>query len=115
MSKTKNIVIDDLNTLRDNLISDIPIEVLYKYLLKDYRRQQHRNQQLDNQIESLLKRNNYLEKEFSNIESRLAKMTEKQLRYSDEFKELHQAISCRNNTIEQLRSEIVRLRNNRDN
>lgn len=114
MSKTKNIVIDDLNTLGDNLVSDIPLEVLYKYLLKDYRREQQRNQQLEDQIESLLKRNNYLEKEFSNIESGLTKMTEKQLRYSDEFKELHQAISCRNNTIEQLRNENARLRKNLD-
>lgn len=87
MSKTKNIVIDDLNTLGDNLVSDIPIEVLYKYLLKDYRREQQRNQQLESQ---------------------------KQLRDSDKFKELHRAISSRNNTIEQLRNEIARLRKNLD-
>lgn len=110
MSKIKDVVIDDLNKVGGNLISDIPIEVLYKYLLKDYRREQQRNQQLDNQITSLIKRNNYLENEFGNIESRLKKMTEKQLRYSDEFKELHQAISCRNNTIELLRNENEKLK-----
>lgn len=113
MSETKNAVIDDLNAMNDNLIPDIPIEVLYKYLLKDYRRQKQRNVQLEEQNESLLKRNSYLETEYGTMKNRLTKLTEKQFEYSKEFKELHQAISCRNNTISQLRTENAGLKDER--
>lgn len=114
MSQIKNLVINDLNTLEDNLAPDIPIEVLFKYLLKDYHREQQRTLQLESQIRSLLKRNAYLEQEFGKVKSRLLKVTEKQNDYSKEFSELNQAIAGRNNTIGQLKKENDQLKNDLD-
>ena len=40
--------------------------------------------------------------------------SEKQIDYSQEISRLHQAVSCRNKTIEQLRTENARLKNELD-
>lgn len=101
----------------DNLALDIPIETLFKYLLKDYHREQQRTLYLEGQIRSLLKRNTYLEQEIGKVKQQLLKKierSEKQIDYSQEISRLHQAVSCRNNTIEQLRNENVRLKNELD-
>lgn len=95
----------------NNLALDIPIEVLFKYLLKDYHREQQRTLYLESQIRSLLKRNAYLEQEFGKMKSRLLKAKERPADYSKEFSELNQAIFSRNNVIEQLRNENARLKN----
>ena len=100
--------------MEDNLALDIPTECLFKYLLKDYRREQQRTLQLEIQIRSLLKRNAYLEQEFGKVKSRLLKVTEKQNDYSKEFSELNQAIASRNNTIGQLKKENALLKNDLD-
>lgn len=99
----------------DNLALDIPIEILFKYLLKDYHREQQRTMYLEGQIRSLLKRNTYLEQETGKVKQQLLKKierNEKQIDYSQEISRLHQAVSCRNNTIEQLRNENARLKMN---
>lgn len=99
----------------DNLALDIPIETLFKYLLKDYHREQQRTMYLEGQIRSLLKRNTYLEQETGKVKQQLLKKierNEKQIDYSQEISRLHQAVSCRNNTIEQLRNENARLKMN---
>ena len=44
----------------------------------------------------------------------LQEKSEKQIDYSQEISRLHQAVSCRNNTIEQLRNENARLKNELD-
>ena len=101
----------------DNLALDIPIETLFKYLLKDYHREQQRTIYLEGQIRSLLKRNTYLEQETGKVKQQLLKKierNEKQIDYSQEISRLHQAVSCRNNTIEQLRNENARLKNELD-
>lgn len=101
----------------DNLALDIPIETLFKYLLKDYHREQQRTLYLEGQIRSLLKRNTYLEQEIGKVKQQLLKKierSEKQIDYTQEISRLHQAVSCRNNTIEQLRNENVRLKNELD-
>lgn len=101
----------------DNLALDIPIEILFKYLLKDYHREQQRTMYLEGQIRSLLKRNIYLEQETGKVKQQLLKKierNEKQIDYSQEISRLHQAVSCRNNTIEQLRNENARLKNELD-
>ena len=101
----------------DNLSLDIPIETLFKYLLKDYHREQQRTMYLEGQIRSLLKRNTYLEQETGKVKQQLLKKierNEKQIDYSQEISRLHQAVSCRNNTIEQLRNENARLKNELD-
>ena len=95
----------------DNLALDIPIETLFKYLLKDYHREQQRTLYLEGQIKSVLKRNAYLEQEIGKVKQQLLK---KQIDYSQEISRLHQAVSCRNNTIEQLRNENARLKNELD-
>lgn len=77
----------------ENLTPYIPIGTLFKYLLKDYRRERQRTIHMEAQVRSLLKRNAYLEQEISR---------------------LHQVVSCRNNTIEQLRNENARLKNELD-
>ena len=63
----------------ENLTPYIPIGTLFKYLLKDYRRERQRTIHMEAQISRL-----------------------------------HQAVSCRNNTIEQLRNENARLKNELD-
>lgn len=101
----------------DNLALDIPIEILFKYLLKDYHREQQRTMYLEGQIRSLLKRNTYLEQETGKVKQQLLKKierNEKQIDCSQEISRLHQAVSCRNNTIEQLRNENARLKNELD-
>lgn len=101
----------------DNLSLDIPIETLFKYLLKDYHREQQRTLHLEGQIKSVLKRNAYLEQEIGKVKQRLLKKierSEKQIDYTQEISQLHQAVSCRNNTIEQLRNENARLKNELD-
>ena len=101
----------------DNLALDIPIEILFKYLLKDYHREQQRTLYLERQIKSVLKRNAYLEQEIGKVKQQLLKKierSEKQIDYSQEISRLHQAVSCRNNTIEQLRNENARLKNELD-
>ena len=101
----------------DNLALDIPIETLFKYLLKDYHREQQRTMYLEGLIRSLLKRNTYLEQETGKVKQQLLKKierNEKQIDYSQEISRLHQAVSCRNNTIEQLRNENARLKNEFD-
>jgi predicted RNase H-like nuclease (RuvC/YqgF family) len=100
----------------DNLALDIPIETLFKYLLKDYHRERQRTLYLEGQIKSVLKRNAYLEQEIGKVKQQLLKKierSEKQIDYSQEIR-LHQAVSCRNNTIEQLRNENARLKNELD-
>ena len=100
----------------DNLALDIPIEILFKYLLKDYHREQQRTLYLEGQIRSVLKRNAYLEQEIGKVKLRLLKKierSEKQIDYTQEISRLHQAVSCRN-TIEQLRNENARLKNELD-
>lgn len=101
----------------DNLALDIPIEILFKYLLKDYHREQQRTLYLEGQIRSLLKRNTYLEQETGKVKQQLLKKierSEKQIDYTQEISRLHQAVSCRNNTIEQLKNENARLKNELD-
>lgn len=101
----------------NNLALDIPIETLFKYLLKDYRRERQRTIHMEAQVRSLLKRNAYLEQEIGKVKQRLLKKvekSEKQIDYSQEISRLHQAVSCRNNTIEQLRNENARLKNELD-
>lgn len=101
----------------DNLALDIPIETLFKYLLKDYHREQQRTMYLEGQIRSLLKRNTYLEQETGKVKQQLLKKierNEKQIDYPQEISRLHQVVSCRNNTIEQLRNENARLKNELD-
>ena len=41
----------------ENLTPYIPIETLFKYLLKDYRRERQRTIHMEAQVRSLLKRN----------------------------------------------------------
>ena len=94
----------------ENLTPYIPIGTLFKYLLKDYRRERQRTIHMEAQVRSLLKRNAYLEQEIGKVKQRLLKKvekSEKQIDYSQE-------ISCRNNTIEQLRNENARLKNELD-
>lgn len=101
----------------DNLALDIPIEILFKYLLKDYHREQQRTLYLEGQIRSLLKRNTYLEQETGKVKQQLLKKierSEKQIDYTQEISQLHQAVSCRNNTIEQLKNENAQLKNELD-
>ena len=101
----------------DNLAPYIPIGTLFKYLLKDYHREQQRTIYLESQIRSLLKRNTYLEQEIGKVKQRLLKKIErsgKQIDYSQEISRLHQVISCRNNTIRQLSQENARLKNELD-
>lgn len=103
--------------IEDNLTLDIPIETLFKYLLKDYHRERQRTLYLEGQIRSLLKRNAYLEQEVGKVKLQLLKKIErsdKQIDYSQEISQLHQAVSCRNNAIEQLRKENGRLKNELD-
>ena len=57
----------------DNLALDIPIETLFKYLLKDYHREQQRTLYLEGQIKSVLKRNAYLEQEIGKVKQQLLK------------------------------------------
>ena len=98
----------------ENLTPYIPIGTLFKYLLKDYRRERQRTIHMEAQVRSLLKRNAYLEQEIGKVKQRLLKKvekSEKQIDYSQEISRLHQAVSCRNNTIEQLRNENARLKN----
>lgn len=90
----------------ENLTPYIPIGTLFKYLLKDYRRERQRTIHMEAQVRSLLKRNAYLEQEIGKVKQRLLKKVEKS--------RLHQAVSCRNNTIEQLRNENARLKNELD-
>ena len=90
----------------ENLTPYIPIGTLFKYLLKDYRRERQRTIHMEAQVRSLLKRNAYLEQEIGKVK--------KQIDYSQEISRLHQAVSCRNNTIEQLRNENARLKNELD-
>mgnify|MGYP001534190013 CR=1 FL=1 len=85
----------------ENLTPYIPIGTLFKYLLKDYRRERQRTIHMEAQVRSLLKRNAYLEQEIGKVKQRLLKKVEK-------------AVSCRNNTIEQLRNENARLKNELD-
>lgn len=69
----------------DNLALDIPIEILFKYLLKDYHREQQRTLYLEGQIRSLLKRNTYLEQETGKVKQQLLKKierNEKEIDYS---------------------------------
>ena len=47
----------------ENLTPYIPIGTLFKYLLKDYRRERQRTIHMEAQVRSLLKRNAYLEQE----------------------------------------------------
>lgn len=99
----------------ENLTPYIPIGTLFKYLLKDYRRERQRAIHMEAQVRSLLKRNAYLEQEIGKVKQRLLKKvekSEKQIDYSQEISRLHQAVSCRNNTIEQLRNENARLKMN---
>lgn len=101
----------------ENLTPYIPIGTLFKYLLKDYRRERQRTIHLEAQVRSLLKRNAYLEQEIGKVKQRLLKKvekSEKQIDYSQEISRLHQAVSCRDNTIEQLRDENARLKNELD-
>ena len=101
----------------ENLTPYIPIGTLFKYLLKDYRRERQRTIHMEAQVRSLLKRNAYLEQEIGKVKQRLLKKvekSEKQIDYSQEISRLHQAVSCRNNTMEQLRNENARLKNELD-
>lgn len=94
-----------------------PYRNFIKYLLKDYRRERQRTIHMEAQVRSLLKRNAYLEQEIGKVKQRLLKKvekSEKQIDYSQEISRLHQAVSCRNNTIEQLRNENARLKNELD-
>ena len=73
---------------------------------------------MEAQVRSLLKRNAYLEQEIGKVKQRLLKKvekSEKQIDYSQEISQLlHRAVSCRNNTMEQLRNENARLKNELD-
>lgn len=61
----------------NNLALDIPIETLFKYLLKDYHRERQRTLYLEGQIKSVLKRNAYLEQEIGKVKQRLLKKIER--------------------------------------
>lgn len=101
----------------ENLTPYIPIGTLFKYLLKDYRKERQHTIYLEGQVRSLLKRNTYLEQEIGKVKQRLLKKiekSEKQIDYSQEINRLHQVISCRNNTIGQLSQENARLKNELD-
>ena len=71
----------------ENLTPYIPIGTLFKYLLKDYRRERQRTIHMEAQVRSLLKRNAYLEQEIGKVKQRLLKKvekSEKQIDYSQE-------------------------------
>ena len=77
----------------ENLTPYIPIGTLFKYLLKDYRRERQRTIHMEAQVRSLLKRNAYLEQEIGKVKQRLLKKvekSEKQIDYSQEISRLHQ-------------------------
>ena len=57
----------------ENLTPYIPIGTLFKYLLKDYRRERQRTIHMEAQVRSLLKRNAYLEQEIGKVKQRLLK------------------------------------------
>ena len=61
----------------ENLTPYIPIGTLFKYLLKDYRRERQRTIHMEAQVRSLLKRNAYLEQEIGKVKQRLLKKVEK--------------------------------------
>ena len=54
----------------ENLTPYIPIGTLFKYLLKDYRRERQRTIHMEAQVRSLLKRNAYLEQEIGKVKQR---------------------------------------------
>ena len=60
----------------ENLTPYIPIGTLFKYLLKDYRRERQRTIHMEAQVRSLLKRNAYLEQEIGKVKQRLLKIGE---------------------------------------
>ena len=73
----------------ENLTPYIPIGTLFKYLLKDYRRERQRTIHMEAQVRSLLKRNAYLEQEIGKVKQRLLKKvekSEKQIDYSQEIR-----------------------------
>lgn len=61
----------------ENLTPYIPIGTLFKYLLKDYRRERQRTIHMEVQVRSLLKRNAYLEQEIGKVKQRLLKKVER--------------------------------------
>ena len=63
----------------ENLTPYIPIGTLFKYLLKDYRRERQRTIHMEAQVRSLLKRNAYLEQEIGKVKQRLLKKVENRL------------------------------------
>ena len=60
----------------ENLTPYIPIGTLFKYLLKDYRRERQRTIHLEAQFRSLLKLNAYLEQEVGKVNQRLIQKEE---------------------------------------
>ena len=65
----------------ENLTPYIPIGTLFKYLLKDYRRERQRTIHMEAQARGLLKRNAYLEQEIGKVKQRLLKKVEKSEKY----------------------------------
>lgn len=85
---------------------DIPVEVLFKYLCRDYRRAQAYSQKLEAEIYRLKSEVNYAQNNIVSIE-KLQKKLDALKQFSREQEE---TIKRRNNTISQLRESNEQLR-----
>lgn len=85
---------------------DIPVEILFKYLCRDYRRAQAYSRELEAEISRLKAEVNYAQNNIVPIE-KLQKKLEALKQFSREQEE---TIKRRNNTISQLRESNEQLR-----
>lgn len=84
---------------------DIPVEVLFKYLCRDYRREKAHCKELEAEISRLKSELNYAQNNIAPIE-KLQKKFEALKQFSREQEE---TIKRRNNTISQLKESNERL------
>lgn len=85
---------------------DIPVEVLFKYLCRDYRQEQAYSRELEAEISRLKSEVNYAQNNIASIE-KLQKKLDALKQFSREQEE---TIKRRNNTISQLRESNEQLR-----
>lgn len=85
---------------------DIPVEILFKYLYRDYRRAQAYSRELEAEISGLKSEVNYAQNNIASIEKLQKKLDALKL-FSREQEE---TIKRRNNTISQLRESNEQLR-----
>lgn len=85
---------------------DIPVEILFKYLCRDYRRAQAYSRELEAEISRLKSEVNYAQNNIASIE-KLQKKLDALKQFSREQEE---TIKRRNNTISQLRESNEQLR-----